>query len=116
MIIQPSRLSPGFVSGDFLRQTCANQHATMSTENMSPVSKDKADKMSKKRRREEEELAQQKKLKKSKKDRETAVKQESTEEPAQEATPSKKEKKKRRKKMKKTLCISKNKPTSWIRD
>ncbi|KAM0706708.1 hypothetical protein Q7P35_006038 [Cladosporium inversicolor] len=97
MIIQPSRLSPGFVSGDFLRQTCANQHATMSTENMSPVSKDKADKMSKKRRREEEELAQQKKLKKSKKDRETAVKQESTEELAQETTPSKKEKKKRRK-------------------
>jgi DNA-directed RNA polymerase I subunit RPA43 len=69
----------------------------MSTENMSPVSKDKADKMSKKRRREEEELAQQKKLKKSKKDRETAVKQESAEEPAEETTPSKKEKKKRRK-------------------
>lgn len=90
---------------------CANQHAIMSTENMSPVSKDKADKMSKKRRREEEELAQSKqsttaavpestpakKLKKSKKDRETAVKQESTEEHAQEATPAKKEKKKRRK-------------------
>ena len=65
-------------SGDFLRQTCANQHANMSTENMSPASKDKADKMSKKRRREEEELAQQKKLKKSKKDRETVVKQEPT--------------------------------------
>jgi DNA-directed RNA polymerase I subunit RPA43 len=73
----------------------------MSTEIMSPVSKDKADKMSKKRRREEE-LAQSKEsssqpAKKSKKARETAVKQESTEEPAQEATPAKKEKKKRRK-------------------
>ena len=86
-------------------------HAEMSTENMSPVSKDKADKMSKKRRREEEELAQSKqsntvavpestpakKLKKSKKDRETAVKQEPTEEPTHETTPAKKEKKKRRK-------------------
>lgn len=82
----------------------------MSTENMSPVSKDKADKMSKKRRREEE-LAQSKesstvvapestpakKQKKSKKDREAAVKQEPTEEPAQEDTSAKKEKKKRRK-------------------
>lgn len=82
----------------------------MSTENMSPASKDKADKMSKKRRREEE-LAQSKesnaatgpestpakKQKKGKKDREAAVKQESAEEPAQDATPAKKEKKKRRK-------------------
>jgi DNA-directed RNA polymerase I subunit RPA43 len=69
----------------------------MSTENMSPVSEDKADKMSKKRRREEE-LAQSKEsgsqpAKKSKKARETAVKEESTEEPA---TPAKKEKKKRK--------------------
>jgi DNA-directed RNA polymerase I subunit RPA43 len=82
----------------------------MSTENMSPVSKDKADKMSKKRRREEE-LAQSnkanaaaepestpaKKLKKSKKDRESAVKQEATEGATESATPSKKEKKKTRK-------------------
>jgi DNA-directed RNA polymerase I subunit RPA43 len=82
----------------------------MSTGNMSPVSKDKADKMSKKRRREEE-LAQSnkanaaaepestpaKKLKKSKKDRESAVKQEATEGATESATPSKKEKKKTRK-------------------
>lgn len=82
----------------------------MSTENMSPASKDKADKMSKKRRREEE-LAQSKesnaaaepestpakKLKKSKKDRESAVKQEITEEATESATPAKKEKKKKRK-------------------
>jgi DNA-directed RNA polymerase I subunit RPA43 len=84
--------------------------STMSTENMSPASKDKSDKMSKKRRREEE-LAQSKeanaaaepestpakKLKKSKKDRESAVKQESTEEATERATPSKKEKKKKSK-------------------
>jgi DNA-directed RNA polymerase I subunit RPA43 len=98
----------GFGASDFLRR--ANQHSSMSTENMSPVSKDKADKMSKKRRREEE-LAQSnkanaaaepestpaKKLKKSKKDRESAVKQETTEEATETATPSKKEKKKKRK-------------------
>ncbi|KAM0694856.1 hypothetical protein Q7P36_005212 [Cladosporium allicinum] len=84
--------------------------STMSTENMSPASKDKSDKMSKKRRREEE-LAQSKednaaaepestpakKLKKSKKDRESAVKQETTEEATEKATPSKKEKKKKNK-------------------
>ena len=79
----------------------------MSTETMSPVSKDKADKMSKKRRREEE-LAQSKataepestpakKLKKSKKDRESVAKQETTEETAENATPAKKDKKKKRK-------------------
>ncbi|KAM0720603.1 hypothetical protein Q7P37_004740 [Cladosporium fusiforme] len=82
----------------------------MSSENMSPVSKDSAEKISKKRRREEE-LAQSKdakpapeadstpakKQKKSKKDREAAVKQESAEDATQTTTPSKKEKKKKSK-------------------
>ncbi|KAL1591150.1 hypothetical protein WHR41_00458 [Cladosporium halotolerans] len=82
----------------------------MSTENMSPASKDSAEKMSKKRRREEE-LAQSKdakpapetestpakKQKKSKKDRDAAVKKEPTEESVEVATPAKEKKKKKRK-------------------
>lgn len=79
----------------------------MSTENMSPVSKDKADKISKKRRREEE-LAQSKEsntpaepestpAKKQKKSKKDAVKQEASVEAVQEATPAKREKKKKSK-------------------
>jgi DNA-directed RNA polymerase I subunit RPA43 len=82
----------------------------MSTENMSPVSKDKADKLSKKRRREEE-LAQSKesstavapdstpakKQKKSKRDREAAAKQESPEISVHGGAPAQKGEEKRRK-------------------
>lgn len=99
-----------FGFGNFLRRACDKQLANMSTENMSPVSKDSAEKMSKKRRREEE-LAQSKdakpapetestpakKQKKSKKDRDAAVKKEPTEESVEVATPAKEKKKKKRK-------------------
>lgn len=95
---------------NILRQACDDKLATMSTEKMSPVSKDSTDKMSKKRRREEE-LAQTKtsetapeadstpakKQKKSKKDRENKVKQEPIEETTKADTSEKKDKKKKKK-------------------